>query len=997
LDIKKEKMKDLEIKHWEEPRILAWLHGRRPNKLRLGSSALEVNVDSVALHSVQGAVLEESRWPLSYFSIKRVVVSYIRETTVECTTLAFRVEAANEITTAINSSVATRLSFLASEARAKIQAVECAVAGIYRTNRFVRFSQAKLLATRHKGMVDEAIQLLKVIGSNKKLVTLIAEHRELAKRVQNLMSYVDDWGNKRTQHNDAFIKHYRTFEKFYFDSVESSPLTDEQVTSSLVFEDCTLVVAAAGSGKSSCIVGKIGFALKTGLFSEHEILALAYNKAAAKELQSRLQEKLPDALGRPVRIASQTFHSFGLSVLLKHYGDGYKPKVLKEDEKEENRFIKTVISDLCNSSPEFQAAVAEWMLTAPYDDPQPFGLNGDLEDCARRYEECCRERIYIKRSIGRKFYEPSIPTYDPNLYVRSLQERNIANWLLLHKVDFKYEEADWEAAKRLNLPPKPSGKRPPYTPDFTYEIKSRMPDGSIKKHRIVHEHFALDASNRAPEFMGGEKYAAQAKQKREMYMQWESEFSSRSQDRVSFFETTSADFYNGSLFGKLRAALVKLGITIHAPDSNIQQQALQSFRDSKEFESLLISFVLSFKESGLSEAEVKDRASDSVNPYRAHLFLAVALKVFEAYQAALRTAGKIDFADMLRDAQRLLATKAVNIPYRFVLVDEFQDIARLKADLVKSVLEQSPDESVVFCVGDDWQTINRFAGSDISIFTGIGGYFNRHVGRVDLSKTFRCAQGIADVSRALVMRNRGQLNKRVVSSNRKTNEAVRLVLHPDQPHERQSALILELDRIELEAMELEDELAANLKLPAPDRLRIPSVKILRRTQTETTVPQGIDDEFLKTLAKKYQGRLSIEAMTMHSSKGLQADFVILPGIDSGRRGFPDVRPSEVLLDLVLPPLDDAMEEERRLFYVALTRARHQAVILAAGERPSEFVLELLQQSNESGALSVTNACEVARVPCPVCAKGSLIYPHPTFTTRSCSRRPMCTYREGKSV
>ncbi|MEA9826660.1 UvrD-helicase domain-containing protein [Xanthomonas campestris pv. raphani] len=95
-----------------------------------------------------------------------------------------------------------------------------------------------------------------------------------------------------------YLAYQTQAEADYFNAVESSPLTPEQTAAALVFEDATLVVAAAGSGNSSCIVGKIGFALKSGLFQDHEILALAYNKEAAGSLDKRLLQKLSKAIGR---------------------------------------------------------------------------------------------------------------------------------------------------------------------------------------------------------------------------------------------------------------------------------------------------------------------------------------------------------------------------------------------------------------------------------------------------------------------------------------------------------------------------------------------------------------------------------------------------------------------------------------------------------------------------------------------------------------------------
>ncbi len=965
---------------YTERRLGVWTRFRKRKTIVLTHEDLWIEGLQVSLLKIRDLSASYHRWYNRLFSIGRVVVTYRYQKQQQTLTFLTSDVQARTLSERLRANVTVSFEKFVPEFIRKLDSVERDQATVFCEQRYLRHSHAEQFAARYDvNFKDLAAQVRFCAKQNAVSEELALRFGGLKARVQRLEPYINEWQTSRDAHNQGYIRRYALQDSAYFANVESSSLTSHQIEAALVFDDANLVTAAAGSGKSSCIVAKIGFALKQGLFQDREILALAYNKLAAAELQARLNKKLPVALGRPIKVASRTFHSFGLSVLLEHHGEGYRPNVFKEDEGEEGRLMKTVIDQLYEDDVSFKANITQWMLQAPYDDPRPQGGGDDLEECEQRYEACCAQRV---RAAKKKF-EPSVPTFDLNKPVRSLQERSIANWLILHGVRFNYEEADWEGGKRLKLRPKsPASKKPPpCRPDFTYWLPAEESSPQKAAVRIVHEHFALNAQGVAPQWMGGDKYAQQAAQKREMYNQRAQEHASVGSQKIRFFETTSADFYDGSIFDKLRQALIDAGVPIQAPDPVIEAKALAGFRQNNELEELIKNFVLSFKDSGLSPQQVEQQAESMDNPHRAKLFLKVAFAVFDGYQAALKTAGKIDFADMLRNAVELLKNGTVKTSYRFVLVDEFQDISLLKANLVKSILDQATDRSIVFGVGDDWQTINRFSGSDVSIFTDMERYFSRYVTRVVLPDTFRCSQGIADVSRAVVLRNEGQVDKPVRSSNSKRQAAVRVVEHGIEAQDRRVALVSELERLVVQA--------PNIKLTANDtRPGLPSVLILRRTKSPATTPEGLDDAFLEDLRGRYDTTLTIEVMTTHGSKGLEADFVVLAGLDSGFRGFPDERPPEPLLDLVLPPRKDPIEEERRLFYVGLTRARHQVCVLTASPKPSQFLFELQDQKGAGGAIDWVAHSE-QRVPCPRCTVGSLLKRN---NTQKCTRSSLCGYQ-----
>ncbi|OMG05110.1 hypothetical protein LN96_10550 [Xanthomonas citri pv. citri] len=247
-----------------------------------------------------------------------------------------------------------------------------------------------------------------------------------------------------------------------------------------------------------------------------------------------------------------------------------------------------------------------------------------------------------------------------------------------------------------------------------------------------------------------------------------------------------------------------------------------------------------------------------------------------------------------------------------------------------------------------------------------------------LSRTFRCSSGIATLARELVLKNDNQFDKPVQARPDRLSHCVRVVLHKPGAEHRMPAL--------------ETQLAALIETGKDLGIALPSVQILARTTVKTTAPLGLDSkDAINALKARYTGQLEVEVMSLHGSKGLEADFVVLVGFDSGFRGFPDERAPEPLLDLVLPKLSHENEEERRLLYVGLTRAKHQVIVLANGDAPSEYVLELSALSEHHAFIDWINL-GAQRTDCPRCKVGSLQPPRNSELKLVCSRSARCGYR-----
>ena len=354
---------------------------------------------------------------------------------------------------------------------------------------------------------------------------------------------------------------------------------------------------------------------------------------------------------------------------------------------------------------------------------------------------------------------------------------------------------------------------------------------------------------------------------------------------------------------------------------------------------VLATFLQHFKGSQLSLEEVRQRARSLDDERRAAAFVTVFGPIFERYQETLARAGEVDFHDMINRATEHVEAGRYRSPFGYILVDEFQDISPARARLLKALLDNSPG-SQLFAVGDDWQAIYRFGGSDIAVMREFGDRFGAFE-RIDLETTFRCSDRIAAVATDFVLRNRAQIRKTVRATRKSDGPAV----HVGLPGDDELSLLKEaLDRISEDAARHDGT---------------SDVLLLGRYRHLQPLNLG-------SLTKQYPG-LRFSYMTVHRSKGLEADYAVVLGLCAGKYGFPVEMADDPLLDLVMAaPEAHSNAEERRLLYVALTRARRQAFLLAEGGPPSPFIRELIDGQYD---ITVFGRPPEGDVPCPQCKEG----------------------------
>jgi len=348
--------------------------------------------------------------------------------------------------------------------------------------------------------------------------------------------------------NVQFIKEQKAKLQSFFSSVERNPLTEEQMDCCICMDDAVQIVAAAGSGKTSTIVARVGYALKEGLALPEKILILAFNRSVKEELEARIKERL-GGIENVQRINVKTFNAFGLEAIGK--STGRKPRLADWVEPGRDvQAISEIVDDLRQRDPHFRL---DWDMFRTV-----YGRDlGDWES--------------IKQTRSDATGQGSIQTADGK-YVKSQEERMICDFLFYYGVPYEYES--------------------PYEHDTVSEEHSQYhPDFYYPRTRLYHEHFALDMKGNAPAHFSGD-YVAGVRWKRTLH----------EENETHLFETTSYGLRNGDDIDRLRLELEQRGETLEFDES--RPSPGQEPIPTKQLASTIRAFQQHVKSNGLSHQDL---------------------------------------------------------------------------------------------------------------------------------------------------------------------------------------------------------------------------------------------------------------------------------------------------------------------------------------------------------------------------------------------------------
>lgn len=669
-----------------------------------------------------------------------------------------------------------------------------------------------------------------------------------------------------------------------------SALNDKQREAVISEDKRMLVLAGAGSGKTKTLLQKIIYLIEEKNVSPSSILAITFTKNAANEMIDRLiisadntgeyEKMLADKnVGKAVKdlqrinhqkkikwidgLTIRTFHSFCYSVL-RNYGVNEfdnKFKIIGEEVKAEDEELSKYVA------PETVYEVFHKLL---------------IEQCENTEYLLQLKRYILDYIVDKihKYENKSLPkdgkffTSLDGTKVRSKSEQFIADWFYRHSIKFEYEPL-------LKVK------------DFAFHPDFYIPDANLYIEHISEKSYST-------------------KDKEEQFKK----------GNLLFVKTYESMTRDSALFNHTLDEIVKnrLPSNYHNTISLAYKEEFNGYlEDVKDFITQVIRITDMIKVENINLETVIENAEKDQHERIRH-FYALAIPIVKKYCHYCTDKSYLDFNDLISRSISLFKNQAdiahkYRYKYQYILVDEFQDVNNLQVDLVKLLLT---DQTQLFCVGDDWQSIYGFRGSNVSYIIDFEKHFpDSKV--VKLNLNYRSVQNIVEASNEVIKHNKFKIEKELQSSRRSEHK---IVVYAGTSEEENIQFCIDTIR------ELHDNGYTNEDI----------LFLYRRTHMYS--PAAYSDK--PSYSKTFQGEgIKVQAKTIHASKGLEAKVVFILGLTDGNGGFPDIWLEDRIFQIIKKANHDLLlEEERRLFYVAITRAKDKLYLITEKGNESSFLKEI---------------------------------------------------------
>lgn len=789
----------------------------------------------------------------------------------------------------------------------------------------------------------DTVEYFRVLQKSKMLKGYCAQNGILESDIIRVIDLFDHLEEKVDAANDSYINSCLISEKEYLDTIlkDVDPavmLDEDQRKVILTDEDYCLVIAGAGAGKTTTVAAKVKYLVEKKGIAARDILVISFTNKAVGELRDKINKDLK--IDCPIA----TFHSTGNAILRindpepLNIFDGSKLYFLLQD-----YFKQSILTNegLVNNLILFFASYFE----APYEGAD---LNEFFNKTAKaNYTTMRSELDEFRREVVDARTKKKVTIQ--NEVLKSYQEVQIANFLYLNSIEYEYEPI---------YPYNITFSRKPYTPDFIIRQGDKV---------AYIEHFGLTEDGQNSRFSEEElaRYKHSVNDKVKIH-----------RDHGTVLIYTFSEYKDKrSLLKHLQEKLEVAGFVL-TPRSNkeIMDKLISSeeSRYVRKLVNLICRFITNFKTNGF-DADEFDRMYHSTTNVRSRLFLNICQDCYLEYQRHLKENNAVDFEDMINESARVLRQvkeMKEKLHFRYIIVDEYQDISRQRFDLTTALSEVC--DGKIMAVGDDWQSIYAFSGSDISLFTK----FQEKMGYAKLLKivrTYRNAQDVIDIAGNFIQKNPAQIEKQLISPKNIENPVIIYTYdnsYKQRGQDRRGGVLYATANAVETA--LDQIIAYNRQAGKKDD---GTILLLGR--------YGFDGDYLersglfeyKTRGSKLKSvkypHLDITFMTVHMAKGLGYDNVIVVNGKNETYGFPSKIEDDPVLSFVIKG-DNSIDyaEERRLFYVAMTRTKNRVYFIAPEQNPSEFLLEIKHDYKSVVLKGKWNEEEIkqtsAKKICPIC-------------------------------
>ncbi len=806
-------------------------------------------------------------------------------------------------------------------------------------NKYIARSEYQDKLIGYKGTVDQ----FKVLERNDMLEPYCTKNHIPVLEVKNTISRYKNFNKIVDKHNENYIDHELSEEKEYLDHIleevdSKIKLDEDQRKVILTDEDYCLVIAGAGAGKTTTVAAKVKYLVEKKQVDPKQILVVSFTNKAVQELRDKLNQDMKI----PCPIA--TFHSTGNAILHKESPD--KLNIVDSSKLYfilRDYFKKSILTNesLVNNLILFFGSYFD----APYEG----------NDLNAFFNKIAQSNFSTMRSDLEDFKRQVIDTRSKkmvtiqNEFMRSYQEVEIANFFYLNQIDYEYEPI-----YKYDI----MFSRKPYTPDFIIREGDKV---------AYVEHFGISEDGKSNRFSDDELNA----------------YKKAINDKVKLHKAHGTKLiytfssYNDhrSLLDHLKEELENNGFSLRPRSNKEIMQKLVSGEENRyirKLVALVCRFITNFKTDGYNIDDF-NRMYHATQNVRTRLFLNICNDCYLEYERYLKENNAVDFEDMINKSAKVLKEvkdMKKKLDFKYIIVDEYQDISKQRYDLVTALSEVT--DAKIIAVGDDWQSIYAFSGSDITLFT----QFEQKVGyakRLKIVNTYRNSQEVIDIAGNFVQKNKSQITKELKSNKTITDPVI--IYTYDETYKAQnadrrtganyalaSAVVKALDQI-VEYNKQEGK-PQNSSILLIGRFGFDGDR-LERTGLFEYIDHGN-----KVRCVKYP-KLNITFMTAHASKGLGYDNVIILNGRNETYGFPSKIEDDPVLSLVIKEDHSYVyAEERRLFYVALTRTKNRVFIVAPVNNPSEFLLEIKKDyknvvlKGNWNEESVTS--RIAKKTCPIC-------------------------------
>jgi len=726
----------------------------------------------------------------------------------------------------------------------------------------------------------------------------------------NIISVFDlDSYNKEIL-EQQYLKYKNYFDNMFTQVDTNIKLDKEQIMAILADEDYSMIIAGAGTGKTTTIVAKIKYLVEIKKVLPEKILVISFTKKATEELEKRIYYDF----NIPAKIT--TFHSLGLNYIRKIFNNRICYVIGSNEQNEiflnyfkENIFsYKDKIKEILELF-ERNKINTEWTFGKYFRDNYEKYNNFDdyFEDYKKyRLEELQKNNKleeYIKNKIYTSLNREDIITIKGEL-VKSKGEAIIANYLYTHNVEYHYEK----------VYDKLIDDNKSYKPDFTLNLNGE---------NVYLEYFGLDDVKN--DFNKSQKIK---------------------QEKIEYHRKHNTNFIyidyskTEKIIDRLENLLINLGFKLNKISNEeilyemLNNNPCSQFYPFKDFIFDVINIIKTsdkreeYKEivnnylNGLNELEQNEASKQFyyINDF------------YKYYQKQLYGAEKygFDYSDMLYYANKYIEHigKDNKLTFNYVLIDEYQDISKIRYEFTKKIIDKN--KAKIIAVGDDWQTIYSFAGSKIEYIYDFEKYY-KGAKVFYITKGYRNCQNLIDYTSKFIMKNDKQIKKELVS-NKAIEHPIKFVTY--------NSKVSEIETLK--------RLIININKDNPNHNILILARNNRTINKIFNSDDFIDDIGTKVIFKN-NNTIDINVMTIHKSKGLTSDEVIIMGLYDN---FPsDITEFWIKPLFVSKPIDEpiAYAEERRVFYVGLTRTKNNVYLLINENKKlrSEFINELYEIIKES--------------------------------------------------